>query len=279
MSITARDIQEQGFEHSRKGYDIEEVDIFLERVATEVDALTRQNQELRARLAEMANQQPVAAPVDTATSEADAARIADLEQQVVVYDQRIAGYDARVAELEQRLEQKGEDANAISAAIISAQKSADTIREEARIEGEKIYREAEGKAREIVRDALADKQQTLTELEQLKRSRDTFREEYQKMLTRFAKEAEKEFAAMATKGDGPMPAEEVVAQEKQAIDEMRANASRRAVAQEVMPIHEEPVKPTYPAPAAATTQMPPVRKDISSFGDTTDEGFDIEEID
>ena len=53
MSITAKDIQEQEFEHSRKGYDVEEVDVFLERVAVEVDAMTRQNQELRARIDEL----------------------------------------------------------------------------------------------------------------------------------------------------------------------------------------------------------------------------------
>lgn len=279
MSITARDIQEQGFEHSRKGYDIEEVDIFLERVATEVDALTHQNQELRARLAEMAEQRAIAPAVESDSSVDGSAQLAEYEQRIAEYERRIAAYDARVEDLNRRLEEKGEDANAISAAIISAQKSADSIREEARVEGEKIYREAENKAREIVRDALSDKQQTLTELDQLKKSRDDFRQEYQQMLTRFAKEADREFAALSASESGPMLAEQVAAEERQAIDDMRAKASRHAPRQEAMLVNDAPAKPAYPTPAAATTQMPPVHRDISSFGDTADDDLDIEEID
>lgn len=293
MSITARDIQEQGFEDARKGYDKEEVDIFLERVATEVDALTRQNQELRARVAEMANRESVAAPaaaapVDDSALVAAQQQAATFQQQAADYQRRMTASDAEVASLKKQLEQKGEDASAISAAIISAQKSADTIREEARAEGEKIYREAENKAREIVRDALANKQQTLTELDHLRKSRDSFRSEYQSMLDRFSVEANKEFEDLDDGESGPMPEEEVVAQERQAIDEMRANASRKPAApapapapvptQQTMPIQEPAVKPAYPAPAAATTQMPPVQRDMSTYGDTADD-FDVEEID
>jgi DivIVA domain-containing protein len=50
MGITAKEIQEQGFEHSRKGYDVDEVDVFLEHVAVEVDNLNREIADLRARL-------------------------------------------------------------------------------------------------------------------------------------------------------------------------------------------------------------------------------------
>lgn len=277
MSITARDIQEQGFEHSRKGYDIEEVDIFLERVATEVDALSRQNQELRTRLAEVSSQQN-----DFLAAEESGIS----QEQIQAYETKIHSCEAQIADLTLQLSQKNEDANTISAAFISAQKSADAIREEARAEGEKIYREAEAKAREIVRDALADKQQTLTELEQLKRSRDEFRTEYQSLLSRFTQEAETEFASLPTKTNGPMDKAEVYAQEKAVIAEVR-NA---AAAQNVKPAAAEPVQQVMPmsipakkavqAPAAATTRMPAVSGDTASFeafGDTAD--FDIDEID
>lgn len=39
MAITCVDIMDISFSISRKGYDVDEVDVFLERVAEEVDAL------------------------------------------------------------------------------------------------------------------------------------------------------------------------------------------------------------------------------------------------
>ena len=61
MSITALDIQQQGFEHSLRGYDVEQVDVFLERVAQEVDALVTENEQLKEQL-ESAAAQPAADP-------------------------------------------------------------------------------------------------------------------------------------------------------------------------------------------------------------------------
>ena len=57
MSITALDIQQQGFEHSLRGYDVEQVDVFLERVAQEVDGLVTENEQLKEQL-EAASAQP-----------------------------------------------------------------------------------------------------------------------------------------------------------------------------------------------------------------------------
>ena len=39
MAITAADIQNVSFSIDRKGYDVDEVDVFLEHVADEVDAM------------------------------------------------------------------------------------------------------------------------------------------------------------------------------------------------------------------------------------------------
>ena len=51
MAITSRDIQYQAFKHSRRGYDVEQVDVFLERVAQEVDDMNRTIEQLNAQLA------------------------------------------------------------------------------------------------------------------------------------------------------------------------------------------------------------------------------------
>ena len=37
MAITASDIHNQSFSIDRKGYDVDEVDVFLEHVADEID--------------------------------------------------------------------------------------------------------------------------------------------------------------------------------------------------------------------------------------------------
>jgi len=292
MSITAKDIQEQGFEHSRKGYDVEEVDVFLERVAVEVDALTRQNQELRARVAELSEKaanEPVASAepqiIDSGLAEEEKA---SYEAQIADLQKKGSDLEAKISDLEANLARKGEDESAISAAIISAQKSADNIREEARVEGEKIYKEAENKAREIVRDALSDKQKTLTELEQLKKSRDAFQTEYKELLERFTNVADKEFAADASKAETPMDAADVAAAEKAVIAEVRSSAASSsypgasstasAPRQQAMPM------PGTKTPAAKapgfTSRMavtPGKSSDIGAFGDTED--IDIDEID
>jgi DivIVA domain-containing protein len=49
MAITAADIQNVSFSIDRKGYDVDEVDVFLERVADEIQAMTDQIAELKAK--------------------------------------------------------------------------------------------------------------------------------------------------------------------------------------------------------------------------------------
>ena len=41
MAITAQDIENVSFSISKKGYDVDEVDVFLEHVATEIDNLNK----------------------------------------------------------------------------------------------------------------------------------------------------------------------------------------------------------------------------------------------
>ena len=43
MAITSADIQNQSFKIERRGYDVDEVDVFLERVASEIDDLNKKN--------------------------------------------------------------------------------------------------------------------------------------------------------------------------------------------------------------------------------------------
>ena len=52
MAITSADIQNQSFKIERRGYDVDEVDVFLERVASEIDDLNDEIAHLRAQASE-----------------------------------------------------------------------------------------------------------------------------------------------------------------------------------------------------------------------------------
>ena len=70
----------------------------------------------------------------------------------------------------------------ISQVLIVAQQSADKLLAEARDNADRIRNEADAKAREVIRQALAEKQNELDEIDRLKASREEFRGEYKKLL-------------------------------------------------------------------------------------------------
>ena len=94
MAITSAEIHNQSFSIDRKGYDVDEVDVFLEHVADEIDGMN-------AQIAQLENQ------LDDRKFEGfdTPARV---EAPVVVTDDAaLAEKDARIAELEQRVEAQG----------------------------------------------------------------------------------------------------------------------------------------------------------------------------
>ena len=82
-----------------------------------------------------------------------------------------------------------------SAALIAAQQSADNIVAEARENADRIRNEADAKAREVIRQALNEKQNELAEIDRLKASREEFKAEYLKLIQHFMDEAQNEFPA------------------------------------------------------------------------------------
>ena len=81
----------------------------------------------------------------------------------------------------------------ISRVLIIAQQSADQLVEDARNNAENIRNEADRKAREVIRQALAEKQNELDEIDRLKQSREDFRSEYKKLLQHFMDDADAVF--------------------------------------------------------------------------------------
>ena len=180
MSITALDIQQQSFGTSRHGYDPEEVDVFLERIATEIDNMGRFIADAGARL------------------RAAEDRVTQAEERAVQAEQK-----ARVTA------SNGITEDSISKAFINAQRSADALMEEARREGEKVYREAESKARDIIHDSLTEKQAIISEIDRLRESCEKFRTEYLSLLNHFQADAQKLLPVMdelMPQGSNPRPA-------------------------------------------------------------------------
>lgn len=174
MAITPADIQAQTFSEAKRGYDPAEVDVFLEQLASEVDAMLNKIVDLKTRL--------------TATEQELAAAQAQAQAQVAVAAPAPA--PAPVASPEYTA-----TASQISAALIAAQQSADNIVAEARENADRIRNEADAKAREVIRQALNEKQNELAEIDRLKASREEFKAEYLKLIQHFMDEAQNEFPA------------------------------------------------------------------------------------
>ncbi len=202
MSITSRDIQEQSFEMARHGYDVQEVDVFLEHMAAEVDVMARQNaeytmvvEELRAKLrdAETVSASVNVDPFATQKIQMTEELIKTAEDRAQLAEEKLAAAENHIVEIEKKLEEKGNDAMAISEAFIAAQRSANALKEEARAEGERLYREAEAKCRELLADAQTEKKVIEQDIQTLRDSRDRFVADYTAMLQSFISEAQTVF--------------------------------------------------------------------------------------
>lgn len=172
MAITPADIQAQTFSEAKRGYDPAEVDVFLEQLASEVDAMLAKIVDLKNRLDEREQQL------------ADAqSQLANAQAQATV---------AAPAPVQQPASM-GASERQISAALIAAQQTADAIVAEAQQNADHICNEADAKARDVIRQALQEKQEELKEIDRLKASREEFKDEYLKLLQHFMDDAQNSF--------------------------------------------------------------------------------------
>ena len=184
MAITPADIEQLTFSPSKHGYDTQEVDAFLERCAVEVDAMLQKIADLKSRL--------TSTEAQLAAAEA---HVSELE---------MTGISAPAAPVAPAADLSASERQ-ISQVLIIAQQSADKIVADAREAAENIRNEADQKAREVIRQALAEKQHEVEEIDRLKASREDFRTEYKRLLQHFMDDAEAAFphevlSAPATSG-------------------------------------------------------------------------------
>ncbi|MDR3037056.1 MAG: DivIVA domain-containing protein [Coriobacteriales bacterium] len=252
MSITALEIQEVRFGEVKKGYDPNEVDEFLERVAADVDTLNRALGEAAARI-----------KVAEARAEEAEKRAAQAPRTPIADTSK-----AKVSERDALSE------DIISKAFIAAQKSADALQEDARREAEKVFHEAEAKGRDIVREALSEKQKTLSELDRLRESSEHFRTEYLALLKHFQADAQKRLSVFDEVVPAKTGADKLTKEQEKLL---AANDASVVAAKDVAAAAAAPAAAAAAArPPAATT--PAARKPVALTLDE-DEDLDIEEID
>ena len=164
MAITPADIQAQTFSEAKRGYDPAEVDVFLETLSSEVDAML--------------------------------AKIVDLKGRLTATEQQLADAQAQLAQAQDATAQAVPAAPvAAPAPLIAAQQTAETIVNDANENAERIRNEADAKAREVIRQALTEKQAELEEIDRLKASREEFKAEYLKLIQHFMDDAQNSFPA------------------------------------------------------------------------------------
>ena len=269
MAITAQDIHNASFTIDRKGYDVDEVDVFLEHVADEIDELNKLVADLQSQLdgGEM--------PVSRDEGDTDAA----LSEVQAAHEAEIAELEAEIADLQEQLAEKSANDSAISQALIVAQRSADDIVAQAKAEASSIVKDADDQADRIVEKAEVDRQKIIEAIRKLESDREDVRVEYRDMLTNFMSDAQRKLADI----DGDARRAQVSYQARS-----EAHASSYAPAQ---PRYSAPMTATTvgaaAAPAAAqpaaTASVAPVdasyvEKDFSGFG-AADADFEFDDID
>ena len=273
MALTADEINNVSFSIDRKGYDVDEVDVFLEHVAAEVDAMINRIADLEQELAEA-----------QAASDAPAAGF-DVEGQAEaaasVSEAQVAEYENRIADLEARLAEKTANDNAISQALIVAQRSADDIVSNARAEAANIVKDADEEADRIIGKAEGDRLKIVDSIRQLESDRTEVRSEYREMLSNFMADAQKKLAEI----DGDARRATASSQVRTDMGGSAYTPSGAAPAAPAAPdslsnptVAADPIEMGGLAPVASPSVSGFIDKDLSGFGAADDE-FAFDDID
>jgi DivIVA domain-containing protein len=149
MPLTPEDVSNKRFTpvRLREGYDMGEVDQFLDEVEAELDRLTKENDDLRSKLTAAQSGAPVAAP------KAPEPKVEKAPEPVPV--PVVAAPAAAAAVQTIRVETVPEASNAAARLLEIATRNADELVEEAKNEADKIVGEARTKSERLESEAKA----------------------------------------------------------------------------------------------------------------------------
>ena len=88
----------------------------------------------------------------------------------------------RIEGLEQKVRSYQDMERTLHNTLVSAQKSADEIMQKARMEGDAVVKEAEVKAKEIIHNALTQKQKATNDLTRIKQAEEEFRRNFKMLI-------------------------------------------------------------------------------------------------
>ncbi len=269
MAITADEIQNISFTTERRGgYSVEEVDVFLERVAEEVDNM---NMRIEALVAELDEKEAALEALKNQPS-AFAAPEEPVAMEESDTSPDVAALKAQVADLQEQLAEKKANDSAISQALIVAQRSADEVVANARAEASNIIKDADEEADRIIGKAESDRLKITEAIRSLEAERSDVRAEYRDMLANFMADAQKKLAEI----DGDARRANVSAQARNEANESLYAQSAAIPASEVASA-SAPGKLQF-TNATAPSASGYIDKDFSGFG-AADSDFEFDDID
>ena len=255
MAITQADIENVSFAIAKKGYDVDEVDVFLEKVAEEIGEMTATIADLR--------QQLNAAPQAKKQAPSHGAELEDVDAEDEMGEEDakalIAEKDALIEQLQRDLDNKNADDSAISQALIVAQRSADEIIAKANNQADNTIQDAKEEADRIVNRAEAEKESVMAAIAKLEEEREASRNGYADVLRDFIEDANTKLNNLGFDDDvSAIPYEEI-----------SVSASHSASTQATFD-HVDMEKTTVAEPIGI------VEKDMSGFGDLAGDDDDLD---
>ncbi len=254
MTITSTEIHEQSFKVDRKGYNVDEVDVFLEQLANEVDWFNEEIARLTEQVSELTD---ALAEREAVVEEKPAFSMTDSEK------------DARIRELEARLDDRKMDDNAIAKALIVAQRSGDDIIARSKADADRIIADANEEAHRILGKANGEKQRILDTITNLTTDREAVRAEYQDLLKGFIASATQKLTEVGGDLDLSSFAQPNATGRVQ-LDPMEKVSPAVATYTTPQPVDAKVVTPITPKPSKP-------EKDLSGFGDA-DDVFEFDDV-
>lgn len=160
----------KGFSHSQDGYNIEEVNRFLDKVIRKVEEMMTENKQKEAKIAEL----------QKSLSEIDNEDIKQKVQKLKEYES--VGSKEDIIVLKTKLEQYEKMESTLQNALLYSQKACDQMKKSAYNEREIIIEEAKKNANRIINEALLEAEKAERDAAMIRRNVNVFKHKLKDIL-------------------------------------------------------------------------------------------------